>query len=255
MLLFRVIEVTPMKAVLNLLVGMVLWGLIGCVRTPDVSVDRTLREQAFMAFDMGQTAKARALIAKADRYYVPRSNLWRRTLELQIAATEGSYQGELRRLLLAWAEQRKDWSLEDRVNAELTLAETFQAPYSADWLYDLDPSGWPASLRTRYHLLRSKLQQDKPHMRDDTVKRWRLAIRGLYDAGNLKGAALEAERCATATQNVEAALTAAKLFNELGDLTRKEAALELALQYDDSLATQHEVGQIRTAPIGTKTTL
>lgn len=243
-----------MKAVLNLFVLAALWGLVGCVRTPDVSVDRMLREQAFTAFDMGQTAKARALIAKADRYHVPRAKLWRRTLELQIAAAEGSYQGELRRLLLVWGEQRKDWSLEDRINAELTLAETFQAPYAADWLYDLDPSGWPAHLRTRYNLLRSKLQQGKPNMHDDTVKRWRLAIRGLYNAGNLKGAAVEAERCATATQNVEAALTAAKLFNELGDVERKEAALDLALQYDDSLETQQEIGQIRTAPIGTRTT-
>ncbi|MBQ9694621.1 MAG: hypothetical protein IJV69_07685 [Kiritimatiellae bacterium] len=234
---------------------MALCAVVGCVRTPDINADRTLRKQAFAAFEMGQPAKARALIAKADRHYVPHANLWRRTLELQIAASEGSFQGELRRLLQAWAEQRDDWSAEDRINAELTLAEAFQPAYAADWLYDLDPSDFPAHLRTRYNLLRSKLQQDSPALRDDTVARWRLAIRDLYTAGNLKAAAAEAERCAISTQNTEAALTAAKLFNELGDATRKEAALDLALQFDDSATIQQEIGQIRTAPLGTKTHL
>lgn len=244
-----------MKKYLSLMLLLGMFCTIGCVLTPDVTIDKSLREQAFLAFDMGQHAKARALIAEADRHHVPRSQLWRRTLELQIALAEGSNQGELRRLLLIWAEQRSDWSLEDRINAELTLAETFQPAAAADWLYELNPAGWPAPLRTRYNLLRSKLQQHSPALRDDTIVRWRLAIRGLYNAGNLKGAALEAERCAQSTRNAEAALTAAKLFNELGNNRQKEAALELALQFDNSIKTQREVGQIRTAPLGTKTTL
>ncbi len=232
-----------------------LLGWSGCVTTPNVKADAELKRQAFEAFETGQHAQARRLIARADRHDVPRSNLWRRTLELQIALAEGTQQGELRRLLRAWGEQRDDWSRDDLINAELTLAETLQTAYSADWLYDLDPTDWPQAYRTRYNLLRSKVQQHSPAMRDDTVARWRLAIRGLYTAGNLKAAAAEAKRCATTTRNAEAALTAAKLYNELGDMTQKDAALELAAEYDSSAAVLQEIGHIRTAPAGTKTDL
>jgi hypothetical protein len=243
------------KQLLMLTLGCLLLGGVGCVRTPDVRADAELKRQAFAAFDMGQHAQARRIIARADHYNVPRSKLWRRTLELQIAIAEGSQRGELRQLLRTWGEQRKDWSREDLINAELTLAETLQCAYAIDWLYDLDPDSWPLPYRTRYNLLRSKLQQDVPTMRDDTVARWRLGIQGLYASGNLRAAAAEAERCATSTQNAEAALIAAKLYNELGDTQRKEAALELATEYNSSAPVLQEVGLIRTAPAGTKTNL
>ena len=243
-----------MKTFLNTLLAVILLSAVGCVRTSHVAADNALRKQALAAFEAGQTEKARALIAQADRHFVPRSQLWRRTLELQIALAEGSQQGELRKLLLAWGEQRTDWSREDRINAELTLAETFRDVHAADWLYDLDPKGWPAHLRTRYNLLRSELQQHSPALRDDTVARWRLAIRGLYDAGDLNAAAIEAQRCASSTQNAEAALIAAKLFNELGDYNKKEAALTLAETFNPPQAMLQEIGLIRTAPLGTKTT-
>lgn len=243
------------KILLLTLLAAALAGWTGCVRSPDVAADAALKRQAFEAFELGQMAQARRLVTKADRYHVPRSNLWRRTLELQIALAEGSQQGELRRLLRTWGEQRNDWSREDLINAELTLAETLQAAYASDWLYDLDPTGWPLNYRTRYNLLRSKLQQNTPALRDDTVARWRLAIRGLYDAGNLKAAATEANRCATSTRNADAALMAAKLFNELGDLSAKEAALAVAAECSQSAAVQQEISLIRTAPAGTKTDL
>lgn len=244
-----------MKTTPIALLTVALFALIGCVQTPDVQADLQLKKEAFAAFDMGQTARARAIIAKADRHYVPRANLWRRTLELQIALAENTQQGELRRLLRAWAEQRDDWSRDDRINAELTLAETLRDAYAADWLYDLDPTGWPAHFRTRYNLLRSNLQQHTPALRDDTVARWRLAIQGLYAAGNLKAAAKEAKRCADSTQNAEAALIAAKLFNELGDHANKEAALTRAEALSPTPELLQEIGHIRTAPLGTKSSL
>jgi hypothetical protein len=245
-----------MKQLFHMLsLSCLLFGSVGCVRTPDVRADVELKRQAFAAFDMGQYAQARRIIARADRYTVPRSKLWRRTLELQIAIAEGSQRGELRRLLRTWGEHRKDWAREDLINAELTLAETLQCAYAIDWLYDLDPESWPLPYRTRYNLLRSKLQQDVPTMRDDTVARWRLGIQGLYTSGNIRAAAAEAERCAKSTQNAEAALIAAKLYNELGDIQQKEAALELAAEYNSSTTVLQEINLIRTAPAGTKTML
>jgi hypothetical protein len=243
------------KLFLMLSLSCLLFGSVGCVRTPDVRADIELKRQAFAAFDMGQYAQARRIIARADRYNVPRSKLWRRTLELQIAIAEGSQRGELRRLLRTWGEHRKDWAREDLINAELTLAETLQCAYAIDWLYDLDPESWPLPYRSRYNLLRSKLQQDVPTMRDDTVARWRLGIQGLYTSGNIRAAAAEAERCAKSTQNAEAALIAAKLYNELGDIQQKEAALELAAEYNSSTTVLQEINLIRTAPAGTKTML
>ncbi len=239
--------------IITLVAAMLGW--TGCLRDSDVSADAELKRQAYAAYEAGQTKQARRLVAKANRYNVPRAQLWRRTLELQIATKEGTQQGELRRLMLAWGEQRKDWSREDRINAELTLAETLQGAYAADWLYDLDATDWPVSYRTRYNLLRSNLQQNVPMLRDDTVARWRLAIRDLYFSGDIKGAAREAERCATSQRNVEAALIAAKLYNELNNMTAKENALKLALSYSGSAATRREVASIRTAPAGTKTDL
>ncbi len=240
---------------LLLLLCAALLGWTGCVTSSNVKADTELKQQAFEAFDNGQFAQARRLIARADRHDVPRSNLWRRTLELQIALAENTQQGELRQLLRAWSEQRSDWSREDLINAELTVAEALQPDYAMDWLNDLNPMSWPLHYRTRYNLLRTKLQQGAPALRDDTVARWHLAIRGLYTAGNLTAAASEAETCATTTQNAAAALIAAKLYNELGDFNRKEALLEAAASYNSSAEFQQEINLVRSAPLGTKTAL
>ncbi len=224
----------------------------GCVRRPDVQADRQLHGQAQAAFEMGDFTRAKALIRQANDLYVPRAELWRRTLDLRIAQAEGNPQGELRRLLRAWAEQRSDWTLEERVDAELTLAETLQQAYAQDWLYDLDSAAWPASLRTRYHLLFTRLQEGNVSLRDERVTRWRLGVRGLYDAGNVARAAQEAEHCARQTRHAEAALIAAKLWNELGDEEAKTEALSLALELSKQPSVQREVTLIRTAPAGTK---
>lgn len=237
------------------LLCMTLLGWTGCVTTSNVKADTELKQQAFAAFENAQFAQARRLIAHADRHNVPRSKLWRRTLELQIALAENSQQGELRQLLRAWSEQRSDWSREDLINAELTVAEALQPNYAMDWLNDLDPMSWPLHYRTRYNLLRTKLQQGAPALRDDTVARWHLAIRGLYAIGNLSAAAAEAETCATTTQNAAAALLAAKLYNELGDINRKEALLETAATYNSTAAFLQEINLVRSAPLGTKTAL
>lgn len=226
--------------------------LCGCVRVPDVQADARLRTQAQTAFDAGNYARAKALIAQADRHEVPRAELWRRTLDLRIALAEGTQQGELRRLLLAWAEQRDDWTAEDRADAELTLAETLRPEYALDWLYDLDPAPWPPALRARHNLLFTRFQAGKTAFLDETVTRWRLGVRGLYDAGDVTAAAREAERCARQTGNAEAALIAAKLRNELGDEAGKTEALSLALSLSDDDTTRQEAALIRTAPAGTK---
>ncbi len=226
--------------------------LCGCVRTPDVRADARLRAQAQAAFDAGNHPRAKALVAQADRHRVPRAELWRRTLDLRIALAEGTQQGELRRLLQAWAAQRDDWTTEERADAELTLAEALRQDYALDWLYDLDPAPWPPALRARHNLLFTRLQAGKEAFRDETITRWRLGVRGLYDAGDTAAAAREAERCARQTRNAEAALTAAKLRNELGDEAGKAEALSLALSLSDDEATRREATLIRTAPAGAK---
>lgn len=229
--------------------------LCGCVRTPDVQADARLRTQAQAAFEAGDYPKTKALVARANRHYVPRAELWRRTLELRVALAEGTQQGELRRFLQAWAAQREDWTAEERAEAELTLAETLQPAYALDWLYDLDPAPWPAALRARHNLLFTRLQAGKPAFRDEAVTRWRLAVRGLYEAGAIEAAAREAERCARQTQNAEAALTAAKLRNELGDEAGKAEALRLAESLSADAAVRREATLIQTAPLGAKSAL
>lgn len=229
--------------------------LCGCVRTPDVQADARLRAQAQAAFEAGDYPKTKALVARANDHYVPRAELWRRTLELRVALAEGTQQGELRRFLQAWAAQRDDWTAEERAEAELALAETLQPAYALDWLYDLDPAPWPAALRARHNLLFTRLQAGKPAFRDEAVTRWRLAVRGLYEAGAIEAAAREAERCARQTQNAEAALTAAKLRNELGDEAGKAEALRLAESLSADVAVRREATLIQTAPLGAKSAL
>lgn len=224
----------------------------GCVRVTDVQADTALRTQAFQAFEAGNYAAAKRLIAKADTYPVPQAELWRRTLDLRIALAEGSQQGELRRLLRTWAKTDSRWKTEDLVNAELTLAAALRPAYALDWLYDLEPEKWPADQRTRYNLLLTRLQDGQPMLHDDTVARWRLAIRGLYDDGNLSAAAQEAERCAHQMQNPTAALIAAKLHNELGDEGAKTAALDYAASLSPDPQTAQEINLIRSAPLRTK---
>lgn len=227
--------------------------LAGCVRTTDVEADARIRARAYSAFAVGDFPRARALVARADTYNVPQARLWRRTLELRMALAEDTQRGELRRFLDAWAEQREDWDVAARADAELTLAETLRAPYAADWLYDLETSAWAQPQRTRYNLLRAKLQHGTPALHDDTVARWRLGVKGLYDTGRLIAAANEAARCANGTRNAEAALLAAKLYNEAGDAARKAQALRAAeaLAPGDA-AVRQEAGQIRTAPLGAR---
>lgn len=227
--------------------------LAGCVQNSDVREDARLRGQAMTAFAVGDFRSARAIVAKADTLHVPQGKLWRRTLELRMALAEDVRRGELRRFLEAWAEQRDDWDVAARADAELTLAETLSPAYAADWLYDLETAAWPRPQRTRYNLLRAGLQQGQAALHDDTVARWRLGVRGLYDSGRLLAAANEAARCANETHNAEAALIAAKLYNEAGDAARKGQALALAdalAAGDDALKL--EIGQVRTAPLGEK---
>ncbi len=227
--------------------------LAGCVQTSDVREDARLRGRAATAFAAGDFARARALVARADTLNVPQGQLWRRTLELRIALAEDAQHGELRRFLQAWGEQRGDWDAETVADAELTLAEALRPQYAADWLYDLETAAWPQPLRTRYNLLRASLQQGRPALHDDTVARWRLGVRGLYDAGRLGAAAAAAARCANETRNAEAALIAAKLYNEAGDAARKAQALALAraLTAGDPAAAR-EAALIETAPLGEK---
>lgn len=226
--------------------------LVGCVRITDVQADATLRTQALQAFEVGNYSAAKKLIMKADTYRVPQAELWRRTLDLRIALAEGSQQGELRRFLRAWAKTDSRWLLEDVVNAELTLAAALRPAYGIDWLYDLEPESWSADQRTRYNILLTRLQEGQPMLHDDTVARWRLAIRGLYNDGNLSAAAQEAERCAHQMQNPTAALIAAKLYNELGDEGAKVAALNYAATLNPDPQTLQEINLIRTAPLHTK---
>lgn len=233
--------------------GLTALAVSGCVRMTDVEADARLRSRAYSAFAVGDFPQVRALVAKADTLDVPQAQLWRRTLELRMAMAENAQHGEVRRFLNAWAAQRDDWTQEERVDAELTLAETLQGPYAADWLYDLEPSTWPQPQRTRYNLLRARLQNGQTALHDDTVARWRLGVRGLYDSGRLIAAANEAARCANETRNAEAAIVAAKLYNEAGDAKRKGQALAAAeaLAPDDA-AIRQEIGQIRTAPLGAR---
>ncbi len=226
----------------------------GCVMRSDVRADAALRAQAMEAYDAGDMRRVRAIVSKADSYYVPNAVLWRRTMELRAALAEGTQQGELRLFLRAWGEQRDDWSQADLANAEMTLAETLTPAYAVDWLYDLDPSGWQASQRTRYNLLMAKLQRPYPALRDDATTRWLVAVRGMYTHGNVQGAANEALRCAKDLQSANAALIAAKLYNELGQAKAKEDALQLALTYSSTKATRQEVTLIRSAALGTRST-
>ena len=227
--------------------------MTGCVQNSDVKADAALRRQAITAFATGDHARARAIVAEADKLYVPSAQLWRRTLELRMAIEENARHGELRRFLVAWGEQREDWNIEDVAEAQLALAQTLTPDYAADWLYDIDTATWPRAQRTRYNLLRAGLQQGKTALHDDTVARWRLGVRGLYDSGRLLAAANEAARCANETHNAEAALLAAKLYNEAGNAKRKGQSLALA----EALAAQNptlmkEIGMVRTAPLGEK---
>ena len=230
----------------------VAFGLCGCVRTPNVKADAQLHAQAQAAFDAGNTAQARAFIAQANKHYVPRAELWRRTLELRCALAEGTQQGEFRHFLEAWGEQRDDWPETERADAQLTLAECLQPNHALDWLYDLDATRWPVALRTRYNLLFTKLQSGNPAFRDEAVTRWRLAVRGLYQSGAVEAAAKEAERSAELTRSAEAALTAAKLRNELGQEAEKTAALDLAGELSPDDETRLQINLIQTAPLGTK---
>lgn len=238
------------KSILLLATGLSL--ILGCVRISDVQADAALRKQALQAFEAGNYAGAKQFIAKADTYYVPQSELWRRTLDLRIALAEGTQQGELRRLLRAWSKPYDKWTLEDIANAELTLAATLRPAYGIDWLYDLEPETWSADQRTRYNILLTRLQEGQPMLHDDTVTRWRLGIRGLYNDGNVIAAAQEAERCAHQMKNPTAALIAAKLYNELGDEGAKTAALNYAASLNPDAQTIQEINLIRSAPLQTK---
>lgn len=228
--------------------------LAGCVQKVDVQRDAQLRVQAQTAFDGGDFRLARAVIAQADRLYVPQAELWRRTLEMRIALAEGSPQGDLHRFFRAWGEQRSDWSLAEEVDATLTLAETLRPELAIDFLHELNPNIWPAAQRTRYNLLMSHLQQGQPALRDDTAVRWRLAIRGLYDAGDLISAAREAKACARSVGSAEVALLAARLYTELGSAAERADALELAVRLSPGEATARTVAEIAALPLGTPTT-
>ena len=227
--------------------------LCGCVQNSDVREDVRLRGQAMTAFAAGDFRQTRAIIERADTLYVPQGKLWKRTLELRMALAENARHGELRRFLMAWAEQHEEWDVATRADAELALAEALSPAFAADWLYDMETADWPQPLRTRYNLLRAGLQQGQAALHDDTVARWRLGVRGLYDSGRLLAAANEAARCANETHNAEAALMAAKLYNEAGDAERKGQALTLAeaLAKGDA-SMQQEIGLVRTAPLGEK---
>ncbi len=242
-----------MKRVCNyclIMLGMVL--LAGCVVKQDVSADARLRSQAMRAFEDGDYAQVRRLVRKADRLYVPESTLWRRTLELRVALAEGTQQGELRAFLKAWGEQRSDWAPEDKIQAELTLSETLTPEYALNWLYDLDPSNWSPELRTRHHLLLSRLEMKDPALRDDATARWLMGIRGMYERGDVASAADQALQCAYELQSASAALIAAKLYNELYRSARKEEALTLAQKLSSEASVRQEATLIRSAPPGTR---
>ncbi len=236
----------------GMLLLMMMGCFVGCVTRPDVRTDTLLRKQAMEAFEAGNYGRVRMLVERAETCYVPRSELWRRTMELRVALAEGTQQGELRRFLRAWGEQRKDWSVEDWANAELTLAATLTPAFAADWLYDLDSSSWSPALKTRYNLLLAKLQSEHPTLRDDATTRWLVGVRGIYEHGDVAAAAKEAFRCAHNLQSAHAALIAAKLYNEIGYEGKKEEALLLAITLSDDGATQQEVTLIRSAPLGTR---
>ena len=186
-----------------------------CVQKQDVARDAQIHVLAQQAFDQGRYARTRSLIAQADRCYVPQAELWRRTLELRLALAAGSAQGEIRRLFVAWGEQRSDWSTAERADAALALAEALNPVFARDFLREEDPATWPDAQRTRYNLLMTRLQQGQSALRDDTVAHWRLAINGLYEAGDLAGAAREARRCADATHDPQAERLAERYEAEL----------------------------------------
>lgn len=203
------------RALRSLLPLIALALVTGCVQKQDVARDAQLHVLAQQAFDQGRYARSRNLIAQADRCYVPQAELWRRTLELRLAQAEGTAQGEIRRLLVAWGEQRSDWTAAERAEASLALAEALGPTFARDFLREEDPATWPDAQRTRYNLLMSRLQQGQSALRDDTVAHWRLAITGLYEAGDLAGAAREARRCAEATHDPQAERLAERYEAEL----------------------------------------
>ncbi len=244
-----------MKRCLRLaFVGLLMGSMVGCVVKTDVTADAQLREQAMQAFEDGNYARVKRLVAQADRYYVPQSKLWRKTLSLRVAIAEDSQRGELREFLKAWGEQRNDWSFEDKISAELTLAETLQSKYAANWLYDLDPTNWKPALRTRHHLLLSQLERENPALRDDATARWLKGIRGMYERGDVSAAASQALKCAKELQSASAALIAAKLYNELYNASRKDQALTLAVSLSAEASVKQEANLIRSAPLGTRST-
>ncbi len=226
--------------------------LVGCVQKPDIAADAALHRQAAAAFEAGNYAQARRLIARADRLQVPQAELWRRTLELRMVLAGETPSGELRRFLDAWAAHRSDWSPADAAEAELALVEALKPALAADWLYDLDANTWPAAQQTRYNLLLSELQKGQPALRDEQVARWRLAIRGLYEAGNLTAAAREAARCAREDASVESALLAAELYHELGNQPERDAQLAAAESLSPTAAVRVRVEQIRALPKGAR---
>ncbi len=227
--------------------------LTGCIRRANVQMDAQLREQAQEAFTAGQYERARALIAKADKCKVPWTELNRRTLDLRIAQAEGMQQGELHRLLLAWGDPHDEWTVEDKADAVVTMAEVMQGNYALDLLYDMDPSVWSAPLRSRYNLLFAKLLNGQPELYDNTVSKWVLGVYALYDAGQRTDAAWEAYRCAKTMRNAGAAVLSAKIFNELHRASEKEKACQMALTFapEDSMVAS-EVALVRSAPLGTK---
>ncbi len=245
-----------MKYVIKLLLLSLLMGApVGCVTKHDVALDAQLRTEAMQAYDACDFQKVKRLIARADKLRVPQSKLWRRTLSLRVAIAEDTQLGELREFLRVWGEQRSDWSMEDKISAELTLAEVLKPAYAANWLYDLDPTAWPAELRTRHHLLLSQLELDDPNSRDDATARWLKGIHGMYKRGDTLMAANQAMQCATKLKSANAALIAAKLYNELYNESRKNEALKLVESLTTDVATLQEVKLIRSAPLGTRSTL
>ena len=236
-----------------ILLGVIVAGtlLAGCVQKPDCRDDEALKLQAWSAYKAGNLPRAKALIAQADKLYVPQAQLWRRTLDLRVAEAEGSPKGEVRHLLQAWAEQRTDWSVEDVANAELALAETLRRELAVDWLYDLDVEAWPKDQRTQYNTLLSRLQSVNPTARSEAVVRGRLGIRGIYEAGDVARAAREALQCARETRDAPTAILAAKLYNELGNEPKKSEMLNLAVSLSEDEAIRRQADAVCALPLGT----
>lgn len=239
---------------LSLLGSALLFG--GCIRQSAVTADASWRTQARVAFDAGQYSRARSLLKRADGCDIPWTELSRRTLELRIALAEGTQNGEFRRLQQAWTRPSDRWTEAEVADAELTVAEALQPEFALDVLYDLDPHGWPADLRSRYNLLFARHLRGAPRLYDVTLTKWTLGIRALYDAGDREAAANEALRCAQAMRHAGTAFTAAKIFNELYRAAQKEAAVALALSYaNNSEEAVSEATLIRSSRLGTKSAL